>query len=47
MVSIPQRIMGEALFISAKKTPNKIAVIARGKEYTYSELQDAAALLKV
>ncbi len=39
MVSIPQRLLGEALLISAEKTPDKTAIIVKGEEYTYSQLR--------
>lgn len=45
MTQIPQRLLGEALLISAKKDPSKIAVIVKGKEYTYTELSEAALRL--
>ena len=37
MISIPQRVLGEALISSAKKGPEKTAVIYSGKEYSYTE----------
>ncbi len=42
MVSIPQRLLGEALLISAEKTPDKTAIIVKGEEYTYSQLREGA-----
>jgi len=38
MISIPQRLLGEALETSNKKNPNKIALISNGKEVTFAEL---------
>jgi len=40
MINIPQRLLGEALFISAKKNPSKSAIIFRGDEFSYSKFQD-------
>jgi non-ribosomal peptide synthetase component E (peptide arylation enzyme) len=45
MVQIPQRLLGEALFRSAKDYPSKTAIIVRDKEYSYSELNDCAVRL--
>lgn len=45
MVTIPQRLLGEALAISTKKTPSKTAIIVKGEEYSYSDLQDNAVRL--
>lgn len=42
MTSIPQRLLGEALTISARKHAQKTAIIVRDKEYTYSELKECA-----
>jgi long-chain acyl-CoA synthetase len=42
MTSIPQRLLGEALLISTRQAPSKIAIIVKGKEYTYSELKESA-----
>ena len=42
MLSIPQRILGEALIRSEVKYPLKTAIIADGKEYTYSDLTKAS-----
>ena len=42
MLSIPQRLLGEALLISAKKNPSKIAIISKGKEYSYAQLKESA-----
>ena len=38
----PQRLLGEALTFSAQKNPSKIAVIAKGKEYSYEFLEEKA-----
>ena len=40
MVTIPQRLLGEALLFSAKRHPSKTAIIIRGEEFTYSSLRD-------
>jgi long-chain acyl-CoA synthetase len=45
MTEIPQRLLGEALLLSASKHPSKIAVIVKTKEYTYSELKESAEKL--
>ncbi|HKK42824.1 MAG TPA: AMP-binding protein, partial [Bacteroidales bacterium] len=42
MTEIPQRLLGEALLRSARKTPDKTAIIVRSDEYTYSDLASAA-----
>jgi acyl-CoA synthetase (AMP-forming)/AMP-acid ligase II len=38
MLPIPQRLLGEALIKSAKENPQKTAIIANGKEYTFTDL---------
>ena len=45
MVSIPQRLLGEALLKSAASYPEKTAVIVKGEEYTYSQLKESAERL--
>jgi len=45
MISIPQRLLGEALLISEKKYSSKTVVIAKSKEYTFSELKENAIKL--
>ena len=45
MTSIPQRLLGEALLFSTRQTPDKTAIIAKGKEYSYSELMASAEKL--
>ncbi|HXR82776.1 MAG TPA: AMP-binding protein [Hanamia sp.] len=40
MISIPQRLLGEALFRSAKNFPSKTAVIVKDKEYSYEFLKN-------
>lgn len=45
MITIPQRLLGEALLRSAAKTPEKTAIIAKDREYTYSELKESAEKL--
>jgi acyl-CoA synthetase (AMP-forming)/AMP-acid ligase II len=45
MTEIPQRLLGEALLLSARKHPAKTAVIVKTKEYSYSELKESAEKL--
>jgi acyl-CoA synthetase (AMP-forming)/AMP-acid ligase II len=45
MVEVPQRLLGEALLKTAGKFPDKIAVISKGEEYSYTQLKEAAAEL--
>lgn len=45
MISIPQRLLGEALTRSAKSAPSKTAIIVKGKEYSYDLLKDNAEKL--
>jgi len=40
MISIPQRLLGEALLISSIKNPFKTAIIAGGKEFSFSTLKE-------
>jgi len=42
---VPQRLLHEGLFLSAEKSPDKVAVIAEGHSYTYSELVDSVLKL--
>lgn len=42
MVSIPQRLLGEALLFSAQRNPGKTAIIVKGEEYSYSLLKETA-----
>jgi long-chain acyl-CoA synthetase len=42
MISIPQRVLGEALLSSSGKYPSKTAIIIKSKEYTYSGLSENA-----
>ena len=42
MITIPQRVLGEALLFSAGKYPSKTAIIIKSKEYTYSSLKENA-----
>ena len=42
MVAIPQRLLGEALQISARKNPLKPAIIIKDKEFSYEKLLDGA-----
>jgi len=39
MIKIPQRLLGEALVISAEKEPLKTAIVIKGEEYTYLRLK--------
>lgn len=39
---IPQRLLGEALIISARKNPSRTAIIAKGEEYSYALLEENA-----
>ena len=45
MISIPQRLLGEALLRSAKNNPSKTAIIVKDKDYSYDILQDASKKL--
>jgi long-chain acyl-CoA synthetase len=45
MISIPQRLLGEALLRTAKSFPLKTAVIVKDKEYSYQLLKDSAQKL--
>jgi acyl-CoA synthetase (AMP-forming)/AMP-acid ligase II len=45
MIKIPQRLLGEALLTSAENFPSKTAIIAKSKEYSFSELSDSAQKL--
>ncbi len=40
MTNIPQRLLGEALMLSAKNNPAKTALIIKGEEYSYARLQE-------
>ena len=42
MITIPQRLLGEALLFSALKYPSKTAIIIKTKEYSYSALKVSA-----
>ena len=42
MITLPQRVLGEALLFSSGKYPSKTAVIIRSREYTYSSLIENA-----
>src|SRR5664280_205643 len=42
MIEIPQRLLGEALIISARKNTNKTAVIVKNREYSYYDLKTEA-----
>ena len=42
MVAIPQRLLGEALLISARKNPLKPAIIIKDKEFSYEKLLEGA-----
>jgi long-chain acyl-CoA synthetase len=45
MITIPQRLLGEALLISAKKKPQQPAIIYKDIEYSYENLKDSALKL--
>lgn len=45
MIKIPQRLLGEALLISAENFPSKTAIITKSKEYSFSELKESAEKL--
>jgi long-chain acyl-CoA synthetase len=45
MITIPQRLLGEALLFSAAKFPSKTAIIIKNKEYSYSALKESAQKL--
>ncbi|MGN6533007.1 MAG: class I adenylate-forming enzyme family protein [Ginsengibacter sp.] len=45
MISIPQRLLGEALFRSATKFQSKTAIIVKDKEYSYELLKENAEKL--
>ena len=49
MIKIPQRLLGEALLISAEKAPSKIAIVQKTNHFSFSELleksQNLAAFL--
>ena len=45
MFTIPQRLLGEALLISAAKNPTKTAIIAKSEEYSYFNLKESAERL--
>ena len=42
MITIPQRVLGEALLFSAGRYPSKTAIIIKSREYTYSSLKENA-----
>ena len=45
MISIPQRLIGEALLISSKNRPDHPAIIYKDAEYSYKLLKDSALKL--
>jgi long-chain acyl-CoA synthetase len=45
MISIPQRLLGEALISSAQNHPLKIAIVFNGEEYSYLKTKDASLKL--
>lgn len=45
MINIPQRLLGEALLNSAKRHPEKTAIIFKNIEYSYSQLKKSAESL--
>lgn len=42
MITIPQRVLGEALLFSSGRYPSKTAIIIKSREYTYSSLKEHA-----
>jgi long-chain acyl-CoA synthetase len=42
MISIPQRLLGEALEFSSGKHPSKTAAIYKGQEFSYANLNESA-----
>ncbi len=42
MISIPQRVLGEALMFSSQRYPSKTAIISKSEEYSYSSLNESA-----
>ena len=42
MITIPQRVLGEALLFSSRRYPSKTAIIIKSREYTYSSLYENA-----
>src|SRR5664280_975721 len=42
MITIPQRVLGEALIFSARNWPSKTAAVIKSKEYSYSALKKSA-----
>ena len=45
MIQIPQRLLGEALILSAKTHPSKTAIIVKDEEYSYGLLKEKAEAL--
>lgn len=45
MTKIPQRLLGEALMISASSMPSKTAIIYKDQQFTYSELLEKSQKL--
>ena len=45
MIKIPQRVLGEALLLSARENPTKTAIIIKTKEYSYSSLKESSEKL--
>ena len=45
MAKIPQRLLGEALLNSTEQFPAKTAIIAKNREYSYSELKESSLKL--
>ena len=42
MITLPQRVLGEALLFSARKYPLKTAIIVKNREYSYSSLKECS-----
>jgi long-chain acyl-CoA synthetase len=42
MITLPQRVLGEALLFSARKYPLKTAIIVKTREYSYTSLKECS-----
>jgi long-chain acyl-CoA synthetase len=45
MITIPQRVLGDALLSSTRRHPSKTAIIIKSKEYNYFSLKESAEKL--
>ena len=45
MTQIPQRLLGEALMLSTRNTPSKIAIISKQEEFSYSDIYERSMRL--